>query len=530
MIKIELNVPVNSFNDTDIKALISEKLSITPEKILKIEILRKSIDARHKDRLCWFLSLAIELSNGCKNLDNYISYNSPISLIKHLDLPKIGTSNKARIAIIGSGPAGLFAALTLIESGFKPIIFERGSDVDNRINAVDLFNKTGELDVDTNVQFGAGGAGTFSDGKINTGISSGYIPIVIGEFLKFGAPAEIKYIRNPHIGTDNLRVIVKSIQNYIVSKGGEFKFNSKVDNITLFDNKITSITANGCDFEFEVVIFAIGHSARDTYELLYKKGIAIEQKAFAIGVRIEHPQNKIDQVMYGKYNSQLPHADYKLSTKLANGRGVYTFCMCPGGEVIAATSEKNCTVTNGMSYFARNKENANSAILVNVNSSDFESNHPLAGIEFQRKYEKLAFGFSKDYKIPVERVCDFLKNNDPSNYGSVKPSSSCGVILADLNRCLPTFVSDGIKEGIKLFDYKIKGFACPDALLSGVETRSSAPIRILRDKITYESLSTSGLFPIGEGSGYAGGIMSSAVDGIKAAISIINRKNEISRK
>lgn len=432
---------------------------------------------------------------------------------------KIAPPNIKRPIIVGTGPSGLFAGLVLAKMGYRPILLERGKNVDERIIDADLFWREGKLNTESNVQFGEGGAGTFSDGKLTTLIKDPRSRIVLEEFVEAGAPREILYINKPHIGTDILRDVVKNIRKKIIVLGGEIRFNSKVTDLVIKNSQVTGVEINDEEIiHSDKVLLALGHSARDTFKMLYHNGVEIIQKGFSIGVRIEHPQRLIDENQYGEFanHKKLGAADYKLSGHFENGRSAYTFCMCPGGMVIAAASEENMVVTNGMSLYARNMENANSALLVGVYPQDYGDEHPLAGVEFQRKWERLAFiAGGNNYKAPAQKVGDFLKDRASENIGEINPTYNPGVTMTDLRQCLPEFVIDTLKKAIVSFDKNISGFANPDAIITGVETRSSSPIRILRDESFQSNIK--GLYPVGEGAGYAGGIMSAAIDGIRVA-------------
>lgn len=491
-------------------------------------IFKKSIDARDKSNVHYVYTLDIELKN--KNKEKRFEKVEKYTFTKiHIKR----NSNK-RPVIIGAGPAGLFAGLIMVENGIKPIILEQGKCVEERIKDVENFKKNRNLNILSNIQFGEGGAGTFSDGKLNTGNISTFSRKVLEEFVRFGAPEEILYTAKPHIGTDNLVNIVKNIREYIKSKGGEVLFNEKVTDFIFENGKIKSVVANSNNdilkerdlntksFETDTIILAIGHSARDTIKRLFELGVNIEPKNFAVGVRIEHLQNMINKSQYGELTKlKLPSADYKLVYHAKNGRVAYTFCMCPGGVVIASSSEQGSIVTNGMSTFARDGENANSALLVNVNIDDFEANDPLASIKFQEELEKKAFTLGGgNYNAPVQRVEDFLKNRVTNEFGDVKPTYKPGVKKANLNDILPEFISETLKEAIVELDKKLHGFADKDALLTGVETRTSSPVKIIRDSENLMS-NIRGIYPCGEGAGYAGGIMTAAIDGIKCAIKVL---------
>ena len=535
-IKIRKNL-----SNQEILEIALKKYKIHKQDILEWYISKQSIDARKKDDVHYIYSIDLEVKNEKKY--------SNLEKIKVHEIPPIpSTKNfKTRPVIIGAGPSGLFAALTFIEKGIKPIIIEQGSSVEHRQNDVENFLKTCHLNTFSNVQFGEGGAGTFSDGKLTTGINSPFCKKVLQTFVEFGAPEQILYVSKPHIGTDILINVIKNIRTYIISKGGKFLFNTKVVDFyiennsiktlycqsTLQNNSTTTVhninSNNNIDknnfeeIDVEDVIFAIGHSSRDTFEKLFKKGINIEKKNFSVGVRVEHLQETINKSQYGTITKlHLPPAEYKLAYHSQNGRSCYTFCMCPGGTVMASSSEKNTIVTNGMSNFARDGKNANSAILVNVTPDDFADNSPLAGVYFQKDLEEKAFILGgSNYYAPIQRIQDFLENKKSTFIGNVQPSYLPGVTLSNLNDILPNFVSDTLKQGILYFNTKLNGFATADGILTGVETRSSSPIKIPRNDKFVSNIN--GIYPCGEGAGYAGGIMSAAVDGIKCARAILSK-------
>lgn len=514
--------------DEDIELLrkkASKKLKVKEEHIKKFKILRESIDARRKNLIKFNYSVEVECENESKVVKKANNKDVRIEKPKYeFDFNSGSKKLKHRPVIVGMGPAGMFAALSMAEKGYMPIVIERGEKVENRTKTIEGFwNKDG-LNLNSNVQFGEGGAGTFSDGKLTTRIKDYRCDYIIEKLIQAGAPEEIRYKAKPHIGTDILKKVVKNIRNKIIELGGDIRFNSKLEDIKIKDKKIHSIVVNGEEIPCETLILALGHSSRDTYEMLYKNGIFMSVKPFAIGVRIEHLQEMIDKNQYGKFqgDKRLKAADYKLTyTSKKTNRGVYSFCMCPGGEVVAAASEEGCLVTNGMSYYNRDKENANGAIVVTVGENDFVGTSPLRGMEFQRKYEKLAYEIGgKNYNAPIQLVGDFLNDKISTKLGSIKPSYKRGYTFANLKECLPSEVVDTLKEGLVVFDKKIKGFAMKDAILTGIETRTSAPVRIERDE-KLQSISLERLYPSGEGAGYAGGIISAAVDGLKSAESIM---------
>ena len=481
-------------------------------------IYKRSIDARKKENIKLVYSIACDAEpvNGI-NEENLKAQGIKLQPLLELEFSYKGKMPDKRPLVVGFGPGGMFCALALSRAGLNPVVIERGSDVDTRVKCVEDFYKTKSLNLDTNIQFGAGGAGTFSDGKLNTLINDPKCDFVLRELVKFGAPEEICYNAKPHIGTDILRDVVKNLANEITSLGGEIFYNTK---LTSFEKGVAHTTKG--DFEYSSLVLAIGHSARDTYEYLLSKGVAIEPKPFSVGVRVEHLQADINEAMYGKYADTFGPASYKISHR-ENNRGVYSFCMCPGGTVVAAQSEEGSVVVNGMSNFARDGKNANSAIAVQVDREDY-GNSPIKAIEFQRNLEKQAFTCAgANYKAPVQTMGDFYNGVAKTEPKRVMPTYIDNYTeVCDLNKILPQFVCDYLKLGFKKFGEKIKGYDAKDVVLTGVETRTSAPVRILRTE-NYNMLNDNSVYPCGEGAGYAGGIMSASVDGINVALAILNK-------
>ncbi|MGL4607308.1 MAG: NAD(P)/FAD-dependent oxidoreductase [Eubacteriaceae bacterium] len=526
MIRISnLKLPISKITDHDSeqrvleKALIS-KLQIKTSDLQTFKIFKKSIDARKKESLFYVYTI----DATCKNENVLLKKfeKKGLTSTPNLSYPSCSKGNQTltiRPVIIGMGPAGLFCALTLAKNGYAPIVLERGEDVDSRAAKINHFWKTGVLDSESNVQFGEGGAGTFSDGKLTTLINDPRCRSVLQAFIKAGAPEEILYKSKPHIGTDLLRETVKNIRKEIITYGGEIRFKSNVTDFLIEENTLKNLVINDTEtLPCSVALLGLGHSARDTFEVLHSRGVFMTQKPFSIGVRVEHPQSLIDLSQYGASHEHpgLGAADYKLSYHSPSGRSAYTFCMCPGGYVVAATSEENKVVTNGMSFHERAGENANAALLVGVQPSDFGSDHPLAGIAFQRKWESLAYQLGGgNFNAPCQLIGDFLEDRLTTQWGKVSPTYKPGVYFSMLKECLPNYVTQTMKEAFLHFDKKIKGYAMADGIITGVETRSSSPVRINRNENNVSNIS--GLYPMGEGAGYAGGIMSSAVDGIKTA-------------
>lgn len=519
-LKLTIDQPIEALRE-----VIKKKLNCKHDDFT-YTIYKESIDARQRENEFIFSYTADVV---IKDEERYLKRKNPdiqISPLKEYQLCKHGTKKlKERVAVIGLGPAGLFAGLLLAQAGFKPLILERGEAVDERVLSVERFWQQGILNEASNVQFGEGGAGTFSDGKLTSRSKDLRSHKVLEELVRFGAPKEILYQAHPHIGTDLLRGVVKAMREEIKRLGGEVRFNSYVEEILIENGKVHALKCNEETIRIEAVILACGHSARDTYRMLIDKKVAMEAKAFAVGVRIEHPQALINQAQYKQYanHPRLKAAEYRLTMTTSKGRGVYTFCMCPGGSVVASTSLANHVVTNGMSLHARDGENANSAMLVQVNPSELGEDLA-AGIEFQEKLEQAAFvAGGSNYQAPVQLVKDFLNHQPTTQLGTVKPTYPCGVKGIDFHDLFPPFISESLAEGLIAFDRKLKGFAMDDALMSGVETRSSAPLRILRDQERCESINVQGLYPCGEGAGFAGGIVSAAIDGLRCAEKIIEK-------
>lgn len=515
------------YSTQDVVDKIAVKLHIPTEQIKDFTILKESIDARKKPDVFYTLSVAFScekerdvLKKQQKNKD--ISLYQPVAL----SFPVIdSTACQDSPIIIGAGPAGLFCTYYLAKMGLAPILLERGEPVDKRQKDVEEFWKTGKLKPESNVQFGEGGAGTFSDGKLNTLNKDpfGYQQEVLSLFVKAGANPAILYEQKPHLGTDQLIQIVKNLRNEIINMGGTVRFGAKLTDMQVGDDgQVTSVTINDEEIiNTKHVVLAIGHSARDTFARLYDKKMAMEAKAFAVGYRVQHLQKDIDTSQYGIQKEGLfPPAPYKVTAQAQNGRGVYSFCMCPGGYVVNSSSEEEMLCINGMSYSDRGGDNANSAIIISVTPEDFESNHPLAGIAFQRSLEKKAYEAGGG-AIPLQRYEDYINNCSSNDAGRIKPQLKGAYTYSNLRGILPSALEEAFMDGMTQFGRKIKGFDDKDTLLAGIEARTSSPVRILRDPVSCESVSVKGIYPCGEGAGYAGGITSAATDGLRVALALV---------
>ena len=505
--------------DGDLRTACAKKLGVRPADVLDVKLLRRSVDARRKSDVHFLVSAAVSLRRGEERFPAYVPWTPPAA-------EPLTKKPKFRPVVCGAGPAGLFAALTLARAGAEPLLIERGGPVEERRQDVERFLRTRVLDTESNVQFGEGGAGAFSDGKLTTGTHDVRGRQVLHDLAAAGAPEEILWQAKPHIGTDRLPEAVRGLRKMILQNGGEVRFRTRLTDLRIDSGALTGVTLRAGEneefFPTDTLILAAGHSARDLFELLYLRGAALAPKPFSLGVRCEHPQELIDKAQYGAFagHPALGAADYKLAVHLPDGRGVYTFCMCPGGSVVAAASEEGGLAVNGMSVFARDGKNANAALLCEVRPADFGSDHPLAGVELQRTWERAAFRLGGgDWRAPAQLLGDFLAGRPSAGPGSVEPTYPLGVRFTSLEGCLPEFALRSLREAVPLFARKLRGFDLPDAVLTGIESRSSSPVRILRDESGQSSLR--GVFPCGEGAGYAGGILSAGVDGIRQAENVL---------
>lgn len=525
MIRIQqLKLPVKS-KEKDLYAAVASKLKIPVSAITGLVIKKRSIDARKKPDIYYVYTVDVETANEAKIVKKAKNPSIAIAADIRYQMPQSGEEQmKGRPVIIGCGPAGLFCGLLLARAGYRPIILERGECVEDRTRTIDRFWAGDRLNTKSNVQFGEGGAGTFSDGKLNTMVkdAKGRNHFVLQTFVEAGANPEILYVNKPHVGTDVLKVVIRNIREEIIRQGGEVHFQTKMtDFIRQADGSITILTDQQDSYHTDSVVLAIGHSARDTFAVLKEKKLFMQPKSFAVGVRVEHPQSIINEHQYGTAEiGDLPVADYKVTHKLPDGRGVYSFCMCPGGYVVNASSEENMLAVNGMSYSKRDSKNANSAIIVTVTPEDYQSNDVLSGVEFQRKLERAAYNAGNG-KIPAQLFGDFKQNVASSVLGDVEPCTKGAYELTNLREIFPKFISHSIAEGIDAFERQIKGYSRKDAVLLGVESRTSSPVKILRNEEFVSSIP--GIYPCGEGAGYAGGITSAAMDGMKVAEAIIQK-------
>ena len=522
MIKTDVRVPIG-YRVRDIEDALLRHLPLEKHELSNIQIIKRTLDVKDKGDIHYKMTVALSLS--AEREAGLLKMRKKVSAAEALIYEAPTSKLNSRPVVVGCGPCGLFAALALAESGARPIVIERGLSVDERTKKVDIFKKLSILDTECNVQFGEGGAGTYSDGKLKSGAPDKYKMKVLREFVKAGADEEILYSQSAHLGTDKLPDIVRAIREYIISLGGEFIFSARLVDIRVQDSRVKGAVyiSNGEEKEVETenIVLATGHSAQDSFLLLERIGVPMEARGFGMGVRIEHPREHINKLVYGQNPPNgLETASYRLVTHLPNGRSVYSFCMCPGGTVVAATSTEKGIVTNGMSEYLRDGENSNAAFLVSLTPADFPTDSPLAGITLQRQIERAAYSITESYRAPSIRMSDFLENISPKSIGAVDPTYPIGTELVSPEKYLPSAVTDSLRAAISDFDAWMQGFYFGDAMLTGPETRSTSPIRVLRNE-NYECPTIRGLYPAGEGAGYSGGIVSSAVDGIKCAEAIL---------
>ena len=522
MIKTDIKIGI-SYTTTDIREALLSRIPLSPEEVRDFTIVRRSLNVKDKSDIHYDMTVALTLTpereRSLLNIRKKVRAHS----LPELVIPK--SRLVERPLVVGAGPAGLFAALTLAIAGARPIVIERGESVDEREVTVNRFNSFGILDPESNIQFGEGGAGTFSDGKLKYGAPDEYKMFVLHELAAAGGGEDITYSVGAHLGTDKLKSIVKSIREKIITLGGEFRFNTRLDRLIVKNGRavgaiVTEKSGITYDIAADKIILAIGHSSRDTFRAIKSQGILMTPRGFGIGMRVEHPREYINELVYGKnYSPELGTASYHLVTHLENGRSVYSFCMCPGGEVVAATGNEGCIVTNGMSEYHRMADNSNAAYLVSVTPEDFGSDDPLAGFDLQEKIERRAFSLTENYKAPTTRMENFLRGELPSSLGSTVPSYKRGTEIVAPESYLPSYVTDSLRTAMYDFDAWMPGIIYPDSPMIGPETRTTSPVRIERSE-AHES-SIKGLYPAGEGAGYAGGIVSSARDGVLVATSIL---------